>query len=79
MAKYNGVTVEPGARLPGLLPSTWHNGDEDQEGERKFWKSSPASVRATVEAVYERFAVILFTMPGGCFRECFSLVDGELG
>lgn len=77
MAKYNGVTVEPGARLPGLLPSSWWNCEERKDGARSP-KADPAMVRATVVAVYERYAVVEFSMPGGSFRECFSLVGGEL-
>ena len=77
MAKYNGVTVEPGARLPGLLPSIWWNCEERKDGVRSP-KADPAMVRATVVAVSDRFAVVEFRMPGGCFRECFSIVGGEL-
>ena len=77
---YNGVALKVGRRVPGLLPSTWWDG-ESRGGGMRINRTKPEQLRAFVDYIHPstRFVTIRFEMPGGMFREAFPIYRGAMG
>lgn len=76
--QFKGCNYSTGDRVPGLLPSTWVQGDVRSQDFERSWKSDPSLVRAVVEQLFRHLAVVRFEMPGGSFREAYVVRNGVM-
>lgn len=78
MIRYNGIELTVGARLPGLLPSTWwpEKGCKDDSSPRV----KPIQVKAYVDYIHplERYVIVRFVLPSSSFRETFPVLKGVM-
>lgn len=78
MIRYNGIELTVGARLPGLLPSTWW---PDKAGKNTSdWRFKPHQVQAKVDYIHplERYVIVRFVLPTSSFRETFPVLKGVM-
>lgn len=78
MVRYNDTDLTVGARLPGLLPSTWW---PDRAGKDPHdWRVKPNQVLARVDYIHplERYVIVRFDLPLCSFREAFPVLEGVM-
>ncbi len=78
MIRYNGIELTVGARLPGLLPSTWWHEKESKDD--SSLRVKPIQVKAYVDYIHplERYVIVRFVLPTSSFRETFPVLKGVM-